>query len=66
MAEDNLLVREGVRTILVEADDLDLQAVCADAGSCGPRSRPTTPTWWSPTSTCRRCSPTTGSWWPGS
>lgn len=31
MAEDNLLVREGVRGILASAADLDLRAVCADA-----------------------------------
>lgn len=31
MAEDNLLVRKGVRGILEAEDDLDLRAVCADA-----------------------------------
>lgn len=31
MAEDNLLVREGVRGILAAEEDLDLRAVCADA-----------------------------------
>jgi DNA-binding NarL/FixJ family response regulator len=31
MAEDNLLVRNGVRDILVDEPDLDLRAVCADA-----------------------------------
>jgi DNA-binding NarL/FixJ family response regulator len=31
MAEDNLLVREGVRGILADEADLDLRAVCADA-----------------------------------
>jgi DNA-binding NarL/FixJ family response regulator len=31
MAEDNLLVRNGVRDILVDEPELDLRAVCADA-----------------------------------
>lgn len=31
MAEDNLLVRNGVRDILVDEPDLELRAVCADA-----------------------------------
>ena len=55
VAEDVLIAREGIVSMLEHGGDIDVVAVCRrPAGSSSPRSTSTSPTSWSPTSACRR------------
>jgi DNA-binding NarL/FixJ family response regulator len=44
LAEDNYLVREGLRRLLETQPDVELAAVCEDPIPCSLRSRPSSPT----------------------
>ena len=60
IADDSVLLREGVARLLKESG-FTITAQAGDADDCWPRSRTTRPTSASPTSGCRRRGPTKGS-----
>jgi AmiR/NasT family two-component response regulator len=61
LADDNLIVREGVRALLLVSGDIDVVGVAGDYDELVARADALTPRSWSPTSACRRTSPTRGS-----
>ena len=55
LADDNLIVREGVRALLDRHADLEVVGVAADYDELvSGADRRRTRRWWSPTSGCRR------------
>ena len=54
VADDNLLIREGVRAVLDGAPGIELVGICHDRDSSWRRSKPIGRTSFSPTCACRR------------
>ena len=67
LAEDHALLRQGLERLLAAADDIELVGTAADLPALEALiEAESTPTWWSPTSACRRPAPTRASGWrPG-